>query len=292
MARAQNLISLAEAADLLGVHYMTAYRYVRTGRLAAVKAGQEWQVDERDVHRLRDQRPATATAATAPAPPPARPRRADHGARLVDRLLHDDEAGAWTLIDDALAGGMTPAEAYLTVLAPSLAVIGRRWEAGEITVADEHRASAIMLRLLGRLGPRFARRGRKRGTVLLGTAPGDRHGLPTALLRDLLRGRSFDVIDLGADVPLDSWTATVAATPRLAGVGLCATVPGNDDGVRAAIGAVRAATDVPVVLGGVAVTGEAHAGALGATAYSASFEDAVRLFADGGRRAPGPAAGA
>ena len=28
-------LTLQEAADLLGVHYMTAYRYVRTGRLPA-----------------------------------------------------------------------------------------------------------------------------------------------------------------------------------------------------------------------------------------------------------------
>ena len=31
------LLSLQEAADRLGVHYMTAYRYVRTGRLRAVQ---------------------------------------------------------------------------------------------------------------------------------------------------------------------------------------------------------------------------------------------------------------
>ena len=42
-------ISLQEAADALGVHYMTAYRYVRTGRLPAVKDGAEWRVDPADL---------------------------------------------------------------------------------------------------------------------------------------------------------------------------------------------------------------------------------------------------
>ena len=32
-------VSLQEAADLLGVHYMTAYRYVRSGRLIAGRVG-------------------------------------------------------------------------------------------------------------------------------------------------------------------------------------------------------------------------------------------------------------
>jgi excisionase family DNA binding protein len=37
-------ITLTEAAELLGVHYMTAYKYVRTGRLAATKVGGGWRI--------------------------------------------------------------------------------------------------------------------------------------------------------------------------------------------------------------------------------------------------------
>jgi excisionase family DNA binding protein len=273
MAGTPNLISLTEAADRLGVHYMTAYRYVRTGRLAAVKDGHEWQVDETDV--------AALLAAPAPTPGPRkRAPRGDRTDRLVELLLRSDEAGAWTLVETALTGGLAPAEVYLDLLGPALATIGRRWDEGTITVADEHRASAVVLRLIGRLGPNFARRGRKRGTVVLGTAPGDRHGLPGALLRDLLRGARFDVVDLGADVPLESWAATVVATPRLLAVGLCATVPGNDENVAATVSVVRDSAGVPVVVGGGAIEGPGHASALGADVHSVSFDDAVRAFED------------
>jgi excisionase family DNA binding protein len=267
-----NAITLTEAAERLGVHYMTAYRYVRTGRLPAAKAGHEWQVREDDLAALqRELQGVDGTRRRAGRPP-------DHRGRLVDRLLQSDEPGAWAVVEAALTGGMDPAAVYLRLLSPALNEVGERWARGEITVADEHRASAIVLRLIGRLGPQFSRRGRKRGTILLGTAPGERHGLPTALLRDLLRGHGFDVIDLGADVPLDSWVATVAATPRLLGVGLCATTPDNDANVAATTAALRSAADVPVVLGGSAVTGEDHALALGATAHSGSFEDALACF--------------
>jgi hypothetical protein len=34
--------NLKQAAAYLGVHYMTAYRYVRTGRLGARRLGTEW----------------------------------------------------------------------------------------------------------------------------------------------------------------------------------------------------------------------------------------------------------
>ena len=37
-------LTLLQVADKLGVHYMTVYRYVRTGRLPATRVGGIWQV--------------------------------------------------------------------------------------------------------------------------------------------------------------------------------------------------------------------------------------------------------
>ena len=37
-------MTLQEVADSLGVHYMTAYRYVRQGRLPATRLGAEWRI--------------------------------------------------------------------------------------------------------------------------------------------------------------------------------------------------------------------------------------------------------
>ena len=63
--------------------------------------------------------------------------------------------------------------------------------------------SFLAQRLIGRLGPRFARRGRKRGVVVLGAPPGDPHSLPTAIVGDLLRGVGFEVLDMGANAPAE-----------------------------------------------------------------------------------------
>jgi excisionase family DNA binding protein len=46
-------VGLGEAADILGVHYMTVYRYVRTGRLAAKRESARWSVAVDDLHRHR-----------------------------------------------------------------------------------------------------------------------------------------------------------------------------------------------------------------------------------------------
>ncbi|MGZ4704804.1 MAG: B12-binding domain-containing protein, partial [Acidimicrobiales bacterium] len=154
---ADGLITLYEAAEQLGVHYMTVYRYVRTGRLPGRKVGVEWRVEPDDL--------ATFMAeSTEPASPR---RRIDYGRRLVDRLVVGDERGAWNIVQAALTAGLDPDDVYLQVLAPALATIGERWAKGLVTVGQEHQASVVVLRLIGRLGPLFTRRGRTRGTVVL-----------------------------------------------------------------------------------------------------------------------------
>ena len=50
-------VSLQEAADILGVHYMTAYRYVRTGRLPAQQVDNRWRVRRANLDRLAPPRP-------------------------------------------------------------------------------------------------------------------------------------------------------------------------------------------------------------------------------------------
>src|ERR1039458_143062 len=78
-------IGLQAAADLLGVHYMTAYRYVRTGRLPAVRHQGVWSVDPDDLEQLRS---------SAPRRSPAGASRAGAASLVEDRLLHGDETGA------------------------------------------------------------------------------------------------------------------------------------------------------------------------------------------------------
>ena len=143
-------------------------------------------------------------------------------------------SGAWSILEAALSSGAEVDQLYLDVISPALVSIGERWEHGEIDVADEHRASAVTGRLIGRLGPRFTRPGRTRGSVVLGAAPGDAHGLPVAMLADLVVGKGFEVVDLGPDVPTASFVHAAGKAARLVAVG----VAGHHLGTRC-LGAPR-----------------------------------------------------
>ena len=244
-------ITLNEAAEKLGVHYMTAYRYVRTGRLHAIKVGGEWQVGLSDLD-------AFMTAAAAPAKASAarsgRTGRVDYHQRLEDRLLVGDENGAWSVIESALNSGTEPREIYLEVLSPALAHIGEEWAAGRVTVAEEHRASVVTQRLIGRLGPRFNRPGRKRGTIVIGAPQGDHHSVPSSMASDLLRGQGFNVIDLGANSPAQSFLDALDVVDDLVAAGVCATRSDNEAAIEDTIEMIHKSMNCPVVLGGGAIT--------------------------------------
>ena len=252
MTGGEELLTLAEAAQMLGVHYMTAYRYVRTGRLPATKRGGAWIVDSGDLDQFR--------RGSATGEPPSSPtdvggndadgRAGAYVARLEDRLVRGDEGGAWAVLEEALGSSMTPEQVYTSVVGPAMASIGERWARSELDIEDEHLASTTVHRLAGRLSPRFARRGRHRGTIVLGAPAGDAHGIPVMLMADLLRGRGFDVVDLGADTPPGAFARAAAGVDRLVGVGICATLAGNDVAIGEAVAAITEATAAPVVLGG------------------------------------------
>ena len=274
----KQLITLQEAAELLGVHYMTAYRYVRTGTLRATQSGARWMVDPADIETLRQ--PVGAAGGGG-----AGTRTARRGAgrvkarqQMYSRLVAGDEAGCWATVEATLASGADPAEVYMEVLIPALREIGDEWAAGRISVTAEHRASAVAGRLVGRLGPRFARRGRPRGTVVIGAAPNERHSLPSAILADILRSAGFQVVDLGADTPVESWVEAAQVVDRLVAVLVGGTGPGRQADIAAAVAGLRGAgIKVPVLTGGAAVPSEEAARSLGADGWTGP--DAVTALA-------------
>jgi excisionase family DNA binding protein len=282
-------LTLAEAAQELGVHYMTVYRYVRTGRLPARQVGGEWQIEPADLARLRERAPGPARGARARGAQgqdvraegaPARAGLKLWQEQFEARLVAGDEPGSWALIEAVLAAGMKPDESLLELVALAMQSIGTHWQRGELSIADEHRASAVSARLIARLGSRFGRRGVKRGTVVLAAPAGELHGLPVSIGANLLRWRGFNVVELGADTPPEALVEAVANEAGTGGgplaVGIVNTLTGQQPSVESSVTEVhRAHPGVPVLLGGAAVVDAAQARRLGADVYTGKRGDVL-----------------
>jgi excisionase family DNA binding protein len=188
-------MQLREAADALGVHYQTAYAWVRQGTLPARKAGRGYEVLDRDVLALAERR-----ASGIPPRPEVRvrdwPAQAD---RLYDAIVSGDETLARHDID-RLALGVPVIDLCERVITPALRRVGDGWAAGELTIAAEHRASAICERLVA---PRAHQPpGRPRGIAVTATPPGERHALPALMAAACLREDRWLVHHLAADLPV------------------------------------------------------------------------------------------
>lgn len=261
-------LNLKQVARRLGVHYMTVYRYVRQGHLPARQEGAAWIVDERDVEAFLAERDAVV--------PDTSRGRVDWAERIRPHLVMGNEIEAWAVVERALASGTAPERVLLDLLAGSVAHIGHLVDAGEAGAADQRIATVTAQRVGIRLGARFRRRRRSRGTVILGAPPGERHGLPLAIVADLLRLAAFDVLELGADAPAEAFAVAAerADGPVVVGIGI--TRVDHLDAAREVVAAVRAAVpDVPVMAGGQAVRSPEVAALVGVDGWAPDGETVV-----------------
>jgi len=189
-------VDLTEAAARLGVHYQTAYKWVRDGSLVALKRGAAYEITDAEVERFLNAR-------RAPTPPPRVTVIRDWEVqrdRLYRYLSVGDELGARAVVDRLRDGGLEPLVLMEELFTPVLARIGDDWSAGRISVAAEHRASAICERLLARVA--VHPRGRPRGIAIVATPPGEEHSLPASMATVALRADRWQVHHLGTQVPL------------------------------------------------------------------------------------------
>ena len=106
----------------------------------------------------------------------------------------------------------------------------------------------------------------KKGKVILATVKGDIHDIGKNIVKVLLENYSFDVMDLGRDVPPET-IVEAAVKEHVPVVGLSAlmttTVPAMEDTIKALL---KDAPWVKVMVGGAVLTQE-YADAIGADAY-------------------------
>ena len=258
------VFNLKQVAQRLGVHYMTAYRYVRTGRLTARRDGAIWLVDAASLAAF--EQGVTGATSVDPCDRAAEPETTsvDWVGRLTSRFLIGDEAGAWALISDALVAGFDAEAVLVRLIGPAVAAIepDHGPAAGHLAAATARRCGTL-------IAARFRPRGRHRGTVVLGAPSGEAHSLGLSLLADLLRVRNVAVLELGGGASPAAFVDAAASAERLAAVAIGVTDRSHLEVARDVVLALREQFDeVKIMLGGPAVADDGMAELAGADAYS------------------------
>jgi DNA-binding transcriptional MerR regulator len=133
----------------------------------------------------------------------------------ISACLAFDEREAEQTLTQAFA--LYPPEVVcLDLLREGIAQIGQGWYAGDVTVQQEHFASALAMRRIEALllaAPPPTRPGR----ILAACPPEEEHSFGLLLLTYLLRRRGWQVLYLGANVPIAQLEEVVStAKPSLA----------------------------------------------------------------------------
>jgi MerR family transcriptional regulator, light-induced transcriptional regulator len=189
----------------------------------------------------------------------------------------DDELAAWAL-REAMAASPR-ADVFDGLLAGAMDLVGRRWEAGQWSVAEEHRASLTVLRALERIRPDVGPESRVGPLAVLAAVAGEHHMIGLVCLGQVLEEDGWTVADLGADLPASDLARYVARNEAVV-VAIGASLTVELESVVASIEAVRSTRPrLPIILGGALAARPGIASTLGITWAGTSLAQA-RVVAD------------
>lgn len=204
-------------------------------------------------------------------------------------LLQGDQRACYSLInsyltanEDNLRDSDQIKTLYRDVFQPSMQQIGHLWASNQITVAQEHVATAITQHLMASLYSRLfeAQVDSIQRKVLITCPSSERHELPSRMLADLLVLEGADVIFVGANVPTDAIIQMLQVEKPQALIISC-TIQRHLPEVKHLIATMRH-TDMeqPLVLvGGYAFDQEPSlATQIGADYYCATFEESIHVI--------------
>ena len=116
-------------------------------------------------------------------------------------LLHGDHKGCLKLVEQSITTPEALRHFYEHVVKPALYTVGALWERNEISVAEEHLATAIIGRITSFLYNRFVGTLQTKGTVIVSAAPNEFHEVGARMVADILELDGWDVTYLGANIP-------------------------------------------------------------------------------------------
>jgi len=206
-------------------------------------------------------------------------------ASIAEALQRGDAGKVEELVRLALQEKLTPKDILENGLIKGMNIIGVKFKNNEVYVPEVLIAARAMHAGMGVLRPKLVETGVKNiGKVAIGTVRGDLHDIGKNLVKMMLEGAGFEVVDLGVDVSADKFVSAVKELqPDIVGMSaLLTTTMVYMPEVIKSLEAAGLRDRVKVMIGGAPVT-QNYAEQIGADGYSpdaaSAAEDAKALIA-------------
>jgi corrinoid protein of di/trimethylamine methyltransferase len=196
---------------------------------------------------------------------------------LKKAVLEGDDDIAADLARKALDQGIPPLSIVNEAIIVGIQEAGELWKRNEYFHTDIILCAEAFRRAMEVIEPKLSA-GEKgtSGKIIIGTVAGDMHNLGKIMVNATLRGGGFEVIDLGEDVPRDTFIQKVKElNPNILGLGCYMTTTMlemkeiinrlNREGLR---------DKIKVMIGGVP-TSQEYANEIGADAWGKDAFDSV-----------------
>ncbi len=189
-----------------------------------------------------------------------------------------DQDGAIELTRQLLELGSTPDEILNTALIPGMKNIGDLYGKGKAFVPHLLLAARAMNAALSLLKPYFeAGTVARKGTFIIGTVQGDLHDIGKNLVKAIVEGSGWEVIDLGTDVASEGFIKAIEEHPN-APVGLSALITTTMVNMEKIVRDIRQKyPDKKILIGGAPVTQE-YCNKIGANYFSPYPQEAAEYL--------------
>ncbi len=178
--------------------------------------------------------------------------------RVFEAVYRGRQKEMKAAVEAALAQKIDPLAIIAEALTPAIKAVGANFSSGDMFLPELIMASNAMQEAMKVLHPLLAGRteAARKGKVVLGTIKGDLHDIGKNIVRALLEGNGFQVVDIGIDNAPEKFVAAVKANaPDVVGYsGLLTTTLGSMPEQIEALKKAGLRDKVITIVGGAPVT--------------------------------------
>jgi len=187
------------------------------------------------------------------------------------------EDGADELCKQALEAGSSPYD-ILHSLTVAMDKVGKKFAENKIFIPQMLLAAKAMSAAMAHLKPHFQSGAVvRKGVFVIGTVFGDLHDIGKNIVKMMVEGAGWEVIDLGVDVKIEKYIETIKQYPKCV-VGVSALLTTTMLNIETLVKALKADfADVKIIIGGAPLTMD-FCKKIGADFYSPSPQGAVEYL--------------